>query len=153
VRRLARRAGGPAAPRAARARARRAPTGAPRPPRSPREPSAPSASAAPLLRRTDGRAIGLALGGGAARGFAHIGVDPGARGERDRARLVVGTSAGSVVAALFASGKSGRELATIADAMDETAFADWSYPAVASSAARRSRNSCATRPTGATSSR
>ena len=42
--------------------------------------------------------------------------------------LVVGTSAGSLVAALFASGRSGRELATIADGMDETAFADWSYP-------------------------
>ncbi len=42
--------------------------------------------------------------------------------------LVVGTSAGSLVAALFASGRSGRELAAIADAMDETAFADWSYP-------------------------
>ena len=42
--------------------------------------------------------------------------------------LVVGTSAGSLVAALYASGKGGRELAAIADAMDETAFADWSYP-------------------------
>lgn len=42
--------------------------------------------------------------------------------------LIVGTSAGSLVAALYASGKSGAELATLAEAMDETEFADWSYP-------------------------
>jgi len=72
--------------------------------------------------------IGLALGGGAARGFAHIGVIQALEENGLLPDLVVGTSAGSVVAALFASGRSGRELATIADAMDETAFADWSYP-------------------------
>jgi NTE family protein len=32
------------------------------------------------------------------------------------------------VAALYASGKSGSELAVLADSMDETAFADWAYP-------------------------
>ena len=42
--------------------------------------------------------------------------------------LVVGTSAGSLVAALYASGRSGSELAALADGMDETAFADWAYP-------------------------
>jgi NTE family protein len=72
--------------------------------------------------------VGLALGGGAARGFAHIGVIQALEENGLLPDLVVGTSAGSLVAALFASGKSGRELATIADAMDETAFADWSYP-------------------------
>jgi NTE family protein len=72
--------------------------------------------------------IGLALGGGAARGFAHIGVIQALEENGFAPDLVVGTSAGSLVAALFASGRSGRELATIADGMDETAFADWSYP-------------------------
>jgi len=72
--------------------------------------------------------IGLALGGGAARGFAHIGVIQALEENGFAPDLVVGTSAGSLVAALFASGRSGRELAAIADAMDETAFADWSYP-------------------------
>ncbi len=72
--------------------------------------------------------IGLALGGGAARGFAHIGVIQALEENGLLPDLVVGTSAGSVVAALYASGRSGRELAGIADAMDETAFADWSYP-------------------------
>ncbi|MBE0547862.1 MAG: patatin-like phospholipase family protein, partial [Rubrivivax sp.] len=43
--------------------------------------------------------------------------------------LVVGTSAGSLVAALYASGKSGPELATLALGMDEGAITDWSFPA------------------------
>ncbi len=72
--------------------------------------------------------VGLALGGGAARGFAHIGVIQALEENGLLPDLVVGTSAGSLVAALWASGKGGRELAAIADAMDETAFADWSYP-------------------------
>src|SRR5689334_7923759 len=72
--------------------------------------------------------MGLALGGGAARGFAHIGVIQVLEESGLRPDLVVGTSAGSLVAALHASGKSGAELATLADGMDETAFADWSYP-------------------------
>ena len=55
--------------------------------------------------------IGLALGGGAARGFAHIGVIQVLEEAGIRPALVVGTSAGSLVAALYASGKSGAELA------------------------------------------
>jgi NTE family protein len=84
---------------------------------------APAAVAPPRRPR-----IGLALGGGAARGFAHIGVIQALEENAMLPDLVVGTSAGSVVAALFASGMNGRELASVADAMDETAFADWSYP-------------------------
>jgi NTE family protein len=72
--------------------------------------------------------IGLALGGGAARGFAHIGVIQALEESGLAPDLVVGTSAGSLVAALYASGKSGNELALLADTMDETAFADWAYP-------------------------
>lgn len=72
--------------------------------------------------------IGLALGGGAARGFAHIGVIQVLEENGLRPDLVVGTSAGSLVAALYASGKTAAELGTLADAMDETAFADWSFP-------------------------
>ena len=87
-------------------------------------PPTPSPPAPPPRRPR----IGLALGGGAARGFAHIGVIQALEENGLVPDLVVGTSAGSVVAALFASGRNGRELATIADAMDETAFADWSYP-------------------------
>jgi len=72
--------------------------------------------------------IGLALGGWAARGFAHIGVIQVLEENGIKPDLVAGTSAGSVVAALYASGKSGAELGVLAEAMDESAFTDWSYP-------------------------
>ena len=72
--------------------------------------------------------IGLALGGGAARGFAHIGVIQMLEEAGIRPGLVVGTSAGSVVAALYASGKSGAQLQQVAEAMDEAAFTDWTLP-------------------------
>ena len=42
--------------------------------------------------------------------------------------LVVGTSAGSVVASLYASGRSGAQLQAAALNMDEAAFADWILP-------------------------
>ncbi len=72
--------------------------------------------------------MGLALGGGAARGFAHIGVIQVLEEAGLRPALVVGTSAGSLVAALYASGKSGVEMAALALAMDESAITDWSFP-------------------------
>jgi len=72
--------------------------------------------------------IGLALGGGAARGFAHIGVIQVLEEAGIRPDLVVGTSAGSLVAALYASGKTGAELGTLAQSMDESAITDWAYP-------------------------
>ncbi len=72
--------------------------------------------------------IGLALGGGAARGFAHIGVIQVLEEAGIRPDLVVGTSAGSLVAALYAAGRTGTELARVALAMDESAITDWSFP-------------------------
>ena len=63
--------------------------------------------------------IGLALGGGAARGFAHIGVIQALEDGGIRPDLVVGTSAGSLVAALYASGPAPPELIRTGDAMDE----------------------------------
>jgi NTE family protein len=72
--------------------------------------------------------IGLALGGGAARGFAHIGVIQVLEEHGIKPDFVVGTSAGSLVAALYAAGKNGSELGTLADAMDESTLTDWSYP-------------------------
>ena len=72
--------------------------------------------------------LGLALGGGAARGFAHIGVIQVLEEAGIRPDLVVGTSAGSLVAALYAHGKNGAELASLALTMDEGAITDWAYP-------------------------
>lgn len=72
--------------------------------------------------------IGLALGGGAARGFAHVGVIQVLEENGIRPDLVVGTSAGSLVAAIYASGRSGAQLGEVASTMNEAAIADWTLP-------------------------
>src|SRR5688572_18161834 len=72
--------------------------------------------------------IGLALGGGAARGFAHVGVIQVLEEAGLRPDLVVGTSAGSLVAALYASGRTGAQLQEVAQSMEEAAFTDWTLP-------------------------
>ena len=72
--------------------------------------------------------IGLALGGGAARGFAHIGVIKALESQGIVPDIVVGTSAGSVVGALYAAGNNGFALQKIALQMDEAAISDWSVP-------------------------
>lgn len=72
--------------------------------------------------------IALALGGGAARGFAHIGVIKALEAQGIHADIVVGTSAGSVVAALHASGMNGFDLQKVALQMEEEMVADWTLP-------------------------
>jgi NTE family protein len=72
--------------------------------------------------------IGLALGGGAARGFAHIGVIKALEAQGIVPDIVVGTSAGSVVGALYASGMSGFALQTLALQMEPDMVADWTLP-------------------------
>lgn len=72
--------------------------------------------------------IALALGGGAARGFAHIGVIKALEAQGIVPDIVVGTSAGSVVGALYASGMSGFELQNLALQMEEDMLADWTLP-------------------------
>ncbi|MGH8809398.1 MAG: patatin-like phospholipase family protein [Noviherbaspirillum sp.] len=72
--------------------------------------------------------IGLALGGGAARGFAHIGVIKALEAQGIVPHLVVGTSAGSLVGALYAAGNNGFALHKMALEMDEAAISDWSVP-------------------------
>ncbi len=72
--------------------------------------------------------IGLALGGGAARGFAHVGVIQVLEEAGIRPALVSGTSAGSLVAAIYAGGKSGKQLQQVAETMEEATIADWTLP-------------------------
>ena len=74
--------------------------------------------------------IGLALGGGAARGFAHVGVIAVLEEAGLKPQLVVGTSAGSLVAALYASGKTSAQLQQTALNMEEVALTDWMLPLV-----------------------
>lgn len=77
--------------------------------------------------------IGLALGGGAARGFAHIGVIKALEAQGIVPDIVVGTSAGSLVGALYAAGNNGFTLHKMALQMDEAAISDWSVPLFAKS--------------------
>ncbi len=95
---------------------------------TPPPPSAEAAAPAAPARALRPPRIGLALGGGAARGFAHIGVIQVLEDAGIKPDLVVGTSAGSLIAALYASGRSGQELAATALTMDEGAVTDWAFP-------------------------
>ena len=87
--------------------------------------AAPVAAPARVLRPPR---IGLALGGGAARGFAHIGVIQVLEEAGIQVDMVAGTSAGSLIAAIYASGRSGAEMGSLAQTMDESAITDWSFP-------------------------
>jgi NTE family protein len=58
--------------------------------------------------------LGIALGGGGARGFAHIGVLKILEGEGIQPQLMSGTSMGAVIAALYASGMSAKDIEDIA---------------------------------------
>jgi len=79
-------------------------------------PAAPAA--APSIK------VGIALGGGAAKGFAHIGVIKMLEANGFAPAVVAGTSAGSVVGALYASGMNAFELQEKAVALDEAKIRD-----------------------------
>lgn len=100
------------------------PTVPPASPIAPPVPAPPPVAKAPPHKPR----IGLALGGGAARGFAHIGVIQVLEEAGIVPDLVVGTSAGSLVAVLYASGKNGAALGELAQTMDEAAITDWAFP-------------------------
>ncbi len=72
--------------------------------------------------------IGLALGGGAARGFAHIGVIKALEAQGIKADLIAGTSAGSVVGSLYATGMTGLQLNRLALDLDAASLSDWALP-------------------------
>jgi len=104
----------------------------PAPPVSPpaTPPAAGAPAQAPSLPPAQPRhvKIGLALGGGAARGFAHIGVIKVLEAQGIVPDIVVGTSAGSLVGALYAAGNNAQALQKMAIDMDEAAISDWSLP-------------------------
>lgn len=97
------------------------------PPGNPGEPDKPLAQVPVQPERRQAR-IGLALGGGAARGFAHVGVIQVLEEAGLHPQLVAGTSAGSLVAALYASGKTSQELRRVAETMEEAEITDWMLP-------------------------
>ena len=96
-----------------------------RPPAAPATAQLPPASPTVASKTVK---LGLALGGGAARGFAHVGVIKALEAQGIVPDIVVGTSAGAVVGALYAAGNNGFELQKLAHKLDETKLADWSMP-------------------------
>jgi len=70
--------------------------------------------------------IGVALGGGAAKGFAHIGVIKMLEANGFQPEVVSGTSAGSVVGAMYASGMDAFAMQKQAFALDEAQIRDYS---------------------------
>ena len=80
------------------------------------------------VAKTQQPKIALVLGGGAVRGFAHIGVIKALEAQGIVPDMVIGTSAGSVVGSLYAGGYSGFELQKIAFQMDEASVGDWALP-------------------------
>jgi NTE family protein len=69
--------------------------------------------------------IGLALGGGFARGIAHIGVLKVLEEENIPVRVVTGTSVGALIGAAYCSGLSIGELEDLAHKVRFTSFARW----------------------------
>jgi NTE family protein len=72
--------------------------------------------------------IGLALGGGAARGFAHVGVIAALEEAGIKVDYVVGTSAGALVGSIYASGRNAAQLQEVALKMEEAEITDWTLP-------------------------
>ena len=97
-------------------------------PVAPVKPAAPEGVASSAVRKP--LKIGLALGGGAARGFAHVGVIAVLEEAGLRPQMVVGTSAGSLVAAIYATGKTSAQLQQTALGMEEVAITDWMLPII-----------------------
>jgi len=69
--------------------------------------------------------IGLALGGGFARGIAHVGVLKVLEEENIPVRIVAGTSVGALIGASYCSGLSPTELEGVARSTRFTTFARW----------------------------
>lgn len=94
----------------------------------PPEPPVAPPSPPPVVKPAAPPRLALVLGGGAARGFAHIGVIKALEAQGIKVDMVAGTSAGSVVGALYASGLNGFQLQRLAMDLDEDNFTDWSLP-------------------------
>jgi NTE family protein len=77
-----------------------------------------------IISRREPR-IGLALGGGFARGIAHVGVLRVFEQERIPIHFISGVSAGSIVASAFASGTSSEEIENVARGMRFSDVARW----------------------------
>ncbi|TGL09281.1 phospholipase [Leptospira levettii] len=85
-----------------------------------------------LTRFITGRSIGLALGGGGAKGFAHIGLIKAMQEENIPIDMIGGTSAGALMASIYALGNDAPSLERIAKALmsDKKTLNDYTIPVV-----------------------
>ncbi len=91
--------------------------------------SNPPASASRTRLSIEDRAtVAYVLGSGAARGFAHVGVLTVLEENGIVPDIVVGTSAGSLVGALYAGGMRGESLLQAALELERADVTDWSFP-------------------------
>lgn len=80
----------------------------------------------PRLRTSAAPTVGIALGGGSARGFAHIGVLQALEEAKVPISVVAGTSAGSLVGAFYAAGFSPWKMQEVALKVRDIDVADLS---------------------------
>ena len=93
-----------------------------------------------VARLLTGRAIGLTLGGGGARGFAHIGVLRAMQEMSIPIDMICGVSMGSIISALYAMGHKWQDLIRLTKReMTAKMTSDFTLPIVALSTGRRFR--------------
>jgi NTE family protein len=92
-----------------------------------------------MARRLTGRAVGLVLSGGGARGFAHIGVIDALQSAGVELDRLGGTSVGALISALAASGHSVASMEAVCrtELVDRRPFGDWTVPRHALISGRR----------------
>ncbi len=90
-----------------------------------------------LNHSPSGPVIGLALGGGFARGIAHIGVLRALEQHNIPIGMIAGVSAGSIVAAAYASGTPVDEIARMGRAMRFKDIAQWTISRLGLAASER----------------
>ncbi|RPC45104.1 esterase [Neisseria meningitidis] len=83
-----------------------------------------NAARKPVQTAKPAAVVGLALGGGASKGFAHIGIIKVLKENGIPVKVVTGTSAGSIVGSLFASGMSPDRLELEAEILGKTDLVD-----------------------------
>lgn len=74
------------------------------------------------------RKIALVLGGGGCRGYGHIGVIRVLEAHELKPDLVVGSSAGSLVGALYAAGLRAEQLERLGERLRPNLLRDWIFP-------------------------
>ena len=79
------------------------------------------------IKKTEPK-VALVLGGGSAKGFAHVGVLRVLEKEKIPIHMIVGTSVGSLVGAMFAFGHPAHEIQAMAMALDRSDVFDITVP-------------------------